>query len=68
MKVKELKELIASAPDDAVVVCNDLYTASIHITGVAIVGKILYLDCNQVFPEEWYEDGEEKGYDYSQDE
>ena len=68
MRVKELRELLAQADDNAIVVVESKSTDT-HINLVAeessICGNIVYLSSVQNFPQDWYdEDGVEIGYDY----
>ena len=68
MKVKELREVLANADDDAIIVVSDVNWAHINLTTASMVGNIVYLDCVEEFPEDWYdEEGLERNYDYAND-
>lgn len=56
MRAKELKEFLASVPDDAEVTVSDVTDKCIAIQHIDRCGNIVYLDTQQEFPVEWYDE------------
>lgn len=68
MKVKQLREILAHATDDMEVVVEDVNGACLNLTYRGEVwSNAVRLNSVEEFPEDWYENGEEKNYDYDED-
>ena len=66
MKVKDLRKIIATMDDNAIVVVSDISDCVINLVDAYDGEDILYLNSVQEFPSEWYdEDSLEIGYDYT---
>lgn len=69
MKAKELRDILAHVPDDAIICISDVTDKGIKTTSVDVIGNQVYLNTMQEFPDEWYdEDGVEINYNYKADE
>lgn len=66
MRVRDLRNVLETAPDDAEIVVSDVADKCINLKrNPMVVGNIVYLDSIQEFPEDWYdEEGLEKNWDY----
>ena len=68
MKVRQLREILAYATDDMEVVVEDVNGSGINLAHRAEVwSNALRLTSVEEFPDDWYENGEEKNYDYEED-
>ena len=65
MKAKELKDFLASVPDDADVCCEDIEGKCIGILSADYFKPVMYLTSAQLFPDGWYaESGLELSYEF----
>ena len=54
MKARELKDFLKDVPDDADVALTDIEGKCIRAVALDFVNPVLYIECEQNFPEDWY--------------